>query len=116
MTATNPDRLLVLWTTADKISALEMVFLYTTNAKRKGWFENVTLLIWGASTGLTVEDEEIQAALEKAQQEGVRTIACLRCAEDLDVVDDLVDLGVEAFYTGEFLSDWLKSGDALLSV
>ncbi|MCE1253230.1 MAG: DsrE family protein [Anaerolineae bacterium] len=116
MSSDNPSKLLLLWTTRDKTTALNMVFLYTINAKKHNWFDEVTLLIWGASPELVAVDEEIQAKIGEALDKGVRVIACKRCAETLDLVEKLEDLKVEVFYTGEFLSDWLKSGNSFLSV
>ena len=118
-------KLLVLWTNADKETAIQMVFMYTKNAKIKLWWEEVTLLIWGAPTRLVAEDEEIQAYIRELQQAGVRTIACKKCAENIGVVEALEaqqmehakgQPSIEVFYTGVFLTDWLKSDKALLTV
>jgi hypothetical protein len=46
----------------------------------------------------------------------VRVIACRKCAENLYVVEELEKLGVEVFYTGEFLTNWLKSGERVLTI
>ena len=51
-----------------------------------------------------------------ARQAGVRVIACLACAKNLGVVEQLQQQGIEVFYTGQFLSDWLKAGNKVLSV
>jgi len=109
-------KLLVLWTNADKETAIQMVFMYTKNAKLKPWWEEVTLLIWGAPTRLVAEDEEIQAYIRDLQQAGVRTIACKKCAENIGVTEALEAQNIEVFYTGVFLTDWLKSDKALLTV
>lgn len=116
MASNNPSKLLVLWTTRDKTTALNMVFMYSINAMKKGWFDEVTLLIWGASHELVAADEEIQAKIGEALDRGVRVIACKRCAEKLDLVQKLEGLKIEVFYAGEFLSEWLHSGNQLLSV
>ena len=50
------DRLLVLWTSGDRTVAMNMVCMYTLNSKINGWWEEVTLLIWGASGDLLVND------------------------------------------------------------
>ena len=109
------DGLLVLWTTADRETALHMVFMYTANARRHGWWPQVTLLVWGAATRALCEDQVLRAGLAGVQAAGVDVIACRRCAELLDRVDALKALGVKVFYTGEYLTDWLKSGKRLLS-
>jgi hypothetical protein len=116
MSEEKESRLLVLWTTGDKVTAEHMVFMYTINAKRNDWLDHVVLLVWGAASVLTAEDLDIQARIYSARQAGVRVIACKKCAENLNVVEALEQAGVEVFYTGEFLTDWLKSGDPILSV
>jgi hypothetical protein len=118
ITETEPldDALLVLWTTAERETALNMIFMYTTNARRHGWWPQVTLLVWGAATRALCEDESLRQALAEAQRAGVIVIACRRCAELTGVVDELKALGVKVFYTGEYLTEWLKSGKRLLSV
>lgn len=50
-----------------------------------------------------------------ARQAGVRVIACIACARNLGVVEALQQQGIEVFPTGKFLSDWLKTGDKVLS-
>ena len=44
----NADKksLVVLWTSGDREVALKMVFMYTLNAKLKGWWEEVILIVW----------------------------------------------------------------------
>jgi hypothetical protein len=38
------ESLVVVWTGDNKTTALEMVFRYTINAKKKGWMKDVTFL------------------------------------------------------------------------
>jgi len=112
---TQRSRLLVVWSTDNKITALHLVFMYVVNARLKKWWDEAVLLIWGASSLLSAHDREMQDRIVKAREAGVRVIACKACAENLGVADELETLGVEVFYVGEFLSEWLKSGDALLT-
>ncbi len=116
MNSGNSKELLVLWTTAERETVDHMVFMYTLNAKLKGWWEDVTLLVWGAATKLAAEDKALQESLRTFREKGIRTIACKKCAENLGAVEKLEKIGVEVFYTGEFLTDWMKSGKAMLSV
>lgn len=116
MTENDPAHLLIVWATGEKETSLHMVLLYAINARRKGWWPKVTLLVWGASASLAAQDEEVQAQIAAALAAGVRIIACKRCAENLQIVDELTALQMELFYTGEFLTDWLQSGSPMLSV
>lgn len=116
MDSSDSDKLLVLWTTAERETVDNMVFMYTLNAKIQGWWKDVTLLVWGAATKLAAEDKKIGETLKTFRGKGIRTIACKKCAENLGAVEKLEDLDVEVFYTGEFLTEWMKSGKAMISI
>jgi hypothetical protein len=109
-------RILLLWTSGEKETALNMVFMYGLNAKRKGWWDEVTLLVWGASTKLLGTDTEIQERLQALQEAGVETIACRACAANLGLVEKLESLGVRVFFTGEYLTQRIQAGDTVLSI
>ncbi|WP_054032229.1 DsrE family protein [Desulfatitalea tepidiphila] len=110
------DRLLVLWTNGDKTVAMNMVCMYAHNSKIRGWWDNVTLLIWGASGDLLVNDAEVMEKISEMKNAGVEVIACKRCAENMGILERLEAIGVKVFYTGEFLTDWLKSGDRVITI
>jgi hypothetical protein len=102
------ERLVVVWTSGDREVAENMAFMYTLNAKKKGWFGDVTLIIWGPSAKLICDDEELQKTLKEMSSEGVRLEACLRCAENYGVVEALKSLGVDVKLMGEPFSGYLK--------
>jgi hypothetical protein len=89
--------------------------MYTANAKKHGWWEEVTLLVWGPSQKLLTESEVLQEKLAETLDAGVRVLACKACADSYPVTEQLEDLGVEVFYTGEFLTDWIKSDGAVVT-
>jgi hypothetical protein len=39
------DKLVVLWTSGDRDVAMNMVFMYTLNAKLAGWWPDVTFIV-----------------------------------------------------------------------
>jgi len=39
------DHLNILWTNADPITAEKMVFMYSINSLKRGWWKEVTLII-----------------------------------------------------------------------
>jgi hypothetical protein len=55
--------LYVLRTSDNRITADKMVFMYTVNALAYGWWEQVTLILWGAAATLVGEDEQGLAIL-----------------------------------------------------
>jgi hypothetical protein len=115
MITTDRTRLLVVWTSGDRDVALKMVLMYTGNAKKHGWWDDVTLLVWGPSQQLLAEDEVLQGEIAASINLGVRVIACKACADSYPVTDKLESLGVEVFYTGVFLTDWIKSGAPVIT-
>ena len=71
-----------------------MIFMYTVNSLIKGWWENVTLIIWGAPAKLVSEDANIQKMVRKALEAGVHITACKACAEQLGVTEILENLNI----------------------
>ena len=55
-----PSKLAVLWTSGDRDVAIKMVFMYTFNAKKRGWWNDIQFIVWGPSSKLLSEDLEIQ--------------------------------------------------------
>jgi hypothetical protein len=102
------DTLAVLWTRGDKEFAMEMAFMYTLNAKKRGWWENVRLIVWGPSAPLLADDVDLQTLLSKMESEGVELEACRACAEHYEVDEDLEELGVDVRYMGEPMTEYLK--------
>lgn len=101
-------RLAVLWTSGDRDVALKMVFMYTLNAKRRAWFDEVQLIVWGPSSKLLSVDEELQAAVAEMEEAGVELVACKACADSYGVSGKLEELGVEVKYMGAPLTEMLK--------
>ncbi len=108
--------LTVLWTNADPITAEKMVFMYTINAMAHGWWENVTLVVWGAPAKLVAEDKTIQALTHKAMDAGVHVTACKACADQLGVTEKLEQLKIEVKYWGQPLTELLKNNDKLITI
>ena len=99
-TSKDPSELLILWASGEKETALHMVFLYGINCIRKGWWDEVTLLVWGAATRLAAEDAEIQAQIAAAREMGLRVIGCKRCAEKLELLKRWKSLALSCFTPG----------------
>jgi len=103
-----PDTLVVLWSSGDREVATKMAFMYTLNAKRRGWWKEVTLIVWGPSAKLLTEDSELQDHIEEMRQAGVGLLACKACSDSYEVSEDLEKLGVEVKYMGEPFTQILK--------
>ena len=105
-----PSKLLVVWTSGDRDVALKMVYMYTFNAKKNGWWDEIRFLVWGPSSKLLSEDKELQDYVKKMKEEGVELLACKACADSYGVSEKLESLGIEVKYTGVPLTEMLKSG------
>lgn len=110
------NHLYVLWTNDNPITAEKMVFMYTINSLVHGWWEKVTLIVWGATPKLVSEDATIQAKIKEAQQAGVHVTACKACADQLGVTQALEDMKIEVKYWGQPLTELLKNNERLLTV
>ena len=85
-----------------------MVFMYGLNAKLKGWWKEVNLIVWGPSSRLLTEDRELQEELAKMKEAGVELQACRRCAELYGVDRQLEEMGIEVIFMGVPLTEKIK--------
>ncbi|MDZ7775270.1 MAG: DsrE family protein [Bacteroidales bacterium] len=103
------DQLVVVWTSGDKEVAMNMVLMYTYNAKKYDWWEDITLLVWGPSQKILTTDKEVQEYIKKIRDVGVTVLACKACANKYGVANKLSELGLEVKYTGKDLTDFIKN-------
>ena len=108
--------LYVLWTNDDLITAEKMVFMYTINSLKKGWWQEVTLIIWGATAKLVAGNHIIQTLIKQAEEAGVHLTACKACADQLGVTETLEKMNIEVIYWGEPLTRILKAEEALITI
>ena len=113
---TEKTTLYILWTNDNVITAEKMVFMYGINAMRYGWWENVTLIVWGATAKLVAENERIQALIAEAREKGVYVTACKACADQLGVSETLETLGIDVEYLGIPLTNVLKNDEKLITI
>jgi len=110
-----PSRLAVMWTSGDPDVAHRVCFMYTQNAKRQGWFDEVTLIVWGPSARLLAGDKDLQEKIKAMIKGGVKVQACLACSDSYGVTDALREMGIEVKYMGRDLTDILKGDWKLLT-
>ncbi|MFU8829586.1 MAG: DsrE family protein [Phycisphaerales bacterium] len=109
------DRLAVVWASGDPEVAHRVCLMYTHAAKRAGWADEVTLIVWGPSSRLLAADKDVQAKVKQMMQDGVRVEACIACANSYGITDAIRALGIEVKPMGEPLTDMLNSGYKVLS-
>jgi hypothetical protein len=105
-----PAKLVVVWTSGDREVAIKMVYMYTYNAKKNGWWDNIRFIVWGPSSKILSEDKELQEYTQKLKDVGVEVFACKACADMYGVSEKLEELGLEVKYIGKDLSEMLQGG------
>jgi len=110
------EELFILWTNADEVTFEKMVSMYARNSILKGWWNKVTVIIWGATAKLAADSELVQEHIKQLIHVGVRVSACKACAEQLGASEALEALGVEVIYWGQPLTTLLKENKKILTV
>jgi hypothetical protein len=109
------NRLAVIWSSGDPEVAHRVCLMYTQNAKKQKWFDEVTLIVWGPSARLLAGDKDLQAKIKSMLSDGVRIQACQACADSYGVSDRLRELGIDVKFMGKPLTDMLKEGWKILT-
>lgn len=112
----NSNKLAVLWTSDDPNLAEKMAFMYTYNAKKQGWFDDVVLIIWGPSAKLVSENKMIQDYIKDMQKVGIKVQACMACARMYGVDQQLAEMDIDVKGMGVPLTNYLKEGWKTLSL
>lgn len=110
------EKLYILWTNGDATTAESMLMMYATNAMKRNWWDEITVIIWGEPNHLIKDSEVIREKIKTAQEFGVKFSACKACAENVGTVDLLLELGVEVKYWGVGLTEILKDNERLLTI
>lgn len=110
------DHLYVLWTSGEKATFDEMVYMYTLNSMKRQWWKEVTLIIWGASAELVGTNQEVQAKLKELSIAGVELTACKACADNLSVSGIFEKNHIELKYWGTPLTELLKADVKMITI
>lgn len=110
------NKLHILWTDDNPLTAEHMVLMYGPVTKQHGFWEEVTIIIWGATSKLVAENTHVQNLIKDAQAKGVKFSACQACAEKLGTMQRLLDLDIEVLHWGKPLTELIKNKENLLTV
>jgi len=108
--------LLIHWTTDNYDTAMNMVLLYAYNAKKKELWDEITLLVWGASQNLLRDNKNISKKVIELQDVNIRVVACEHCASEQGTKEALEACSIDVFSTGKLLTQWLQSKKSILTV
>jgi len=110
------QKLYILWTNSDEIVFDKMVTMYARNSKINGWWQDITVIIWGSTAKLAAESELVKLRIQELIQVEVKVSACKSCSDSLGTTEKLVEMGIEVKYWGEGLTEILKGSDKLLTI
>jgi hypothetical protein len=110
------NHLYILWTDDNPITADKMMFMYGINSLKNGWWEQVTIIVWGAAAQLASRHLVVQQRIQEALAAGAKLTACKACADQLGITESLEGQGIEVEYLGETLTEILRSGKTLLTI
>ncbi len=110
------DKLNILWTTDNKDTVFNMLAMYAINSKINNWWQNVNVIIWGASAKLIGNDVQVQTEIKEMINQGVTIEACKDCCDNFNVTNNLIELGINVRYMGEPLTEYIKTGQKILTI
>ncbi len=109
------EKLVIIWSSADRDVAIQMVFMYVSNSKTFRWWNDITLFVWGPSQKLLAEDEALQVHIKNMINSGIVVMACKVCTDNYGVSAKLEKLGIIVKYVTEF-TDYIKEGRNILTL
>ena len=110
------NHLYLLWANADPVTSENMVLMYATNSILRGWWEKVTVIVWGGSQKTLLDNESVRLKFQLAKQAGVEFSACIACAINQGLEERLKQEEIEVIPWGELLTELIKEDYHFLSV
>lgn len=102
------SKLLIVWK-SDSYHNIELFIKpFALNSKKKEWFHDVEVLIWGISSLRVKGFKSAQNIVKEMISTGIKVGACKYCADKTRATKKLESLGVNVFYAGEYLSEKMK--------
>ncbi|MDK2887080.1 MAG: hypothetical protein PWP54_1660 [Thermosipho sp. (in: thermotogales)] len=108
------NKLAIIWTTAEKQVFDEVIFPYLYNSKEQKWWDDLTLIIWGPSENLVVENTAIKEKIKLLKEKGIKILACKWCADNHKITEKLSELA-EVIYVGNSTTEILKGNYKVLN-
>ena len=101
-------KLLVVWKSNNDIDINNFIIPYAYNSKTREWFDDVEVLIWGASQEKVLQYSIIQQRVKNLINNEIKIYACKMCADKVGASELLESLGVNVMYTGVYLSEKMQ--------
>lgn len=109
------EKLAVIWASSDPYVAERVALMFTHAARAKNMFDEVVLIVWGPSAKVAAENRAIINKIKEMKEDGVVLQACITCANEYGVAEELEKQGYEVKAMGGTLAEYLKSGVRVLT-
>lgn len=103
------DKLAVILASGDP-KVLEMGLMYSLNAIKQGWMEDVKIYLFGPSEVTIATDPELQQTVREIIGTGTIPVACKWCSDKYVVSEHLTKLGCKVDYVGSPISRAIRDG------
>ena len=101
-------KLLIVWKSDNNTDINNFIYPYAFNSKKNEWFDDVEVLIWGASQEKVMNDQETQGVVQQLIENNITIYACKWCSDKVGASELLSSLGVNVMYTGVYLTEKLQ--------
>ena len=106
----------IIWVNADPVASVNMVMMYSKNSMLNKWWDRVTVVPWGPTQTLFLNDETVRASVRSAEEAGVEFSACITCSNNLGITEDLQKQQIETVRWGQKLTMLLQNGKHVITI
>ncbi|WP_455674338.1 DsrE family protein [Phocaeicola sp.] len=110
------EKLNILWITDNKDTVFNMMSMYAINSINRGWWNHINVILWGASVKLVANDTQVQTEVLEMIRAGITIEACQDCCRNFGVTPIIQNLGITVKYMGASLTQYIKSGENILTI
>jgi len=102
------DKALVIIATGETEKALTGL-MWSTNALRFGWMEDVRVIFFGPAQNLALENDQVKE-MAQGLAEAEKPIFCKFISDRDGNSEQLEQMGMEVQYVGKIIADFIKDG------
>lgn len=101
----------LIWLVSGERNKLMPGILWGTNAKRRGWVDDVRIVVFGDSEQVVMQDDELFNMVQEIEG----TMFCRHVAENQGAVEQLESKGASVAYVGEPIAKAIKEGYTVIT-
>lgn len=101
----------LIWLTSGERSKLMPGLMWGVNAKRRGWVDEVRIVVFGDSQTTIAHDDELFSMVQELEG----TLFCRHVAESQGTVAELEAKGANVVYVGESIAKAMAEGFTVLT-